>query len=103
VYFFAALPFFFFGLWGWEHGAFLFYAAVGLFSILQMLFQTFFGWSVMFGLYLVHVTMYTYLFTSDVFLGSNDVLVDTDDSVVFIIFYIFILTLFVMLWRVRPR
>lgn len=103
LYFLAAIPFLAFGLLGWEHGAFPFYAAFGIFIASQFFYYSFFGWIVVFGTYLTFTVLYTYLLVNDIFFGANKVLLDTDDSVVFIVVYIVISAFCVMLWRIRPN
>ena len=66
-------------------------------------FHTFFGWIVVLGAYLAFTVLYTYLIVNDVFFGANRVLLDTDDTVIFLFVYVVMFALCLTIWKIRPK
>lgn len=106
VYFLAALPLFVFALVGVEYGASAFYLIPAVICVVQFFRPTKPGWLVLFVLYLTGTATYLVALVKDVAQlagGSRpSILVDSDDSVVFVLLVIYLLAVCYGLFRVRP-
>ena len=106
VYFLAALPLFVFALVGVEYGASAYYSIPALICVAQFFRPTKTVWLVLFVLYLMGTGGYSVALIKDVGQlvggGQPSILVDSDDSVVFVLLVIYLLAVCYGLFRVRP-
>ncbi len=106
VYLFAALPLLIFALVGLEYGAFVFYLIPALICIMQFFRPTRTVWLVLFVLYLAGTVAYVVALIKDLVRitggGQPSILVDSDDSVVFVLLIICLLAVCYGFYRVRP-
>lgn len=106
VYLLASLPLLIFALVGAEYGALAFYLIPALICVVQFFRPTKPVWFVLFVLYLAGTAAYVVALIKDVVQlaggGRPSILVDSDDSVVFVLLVIYLLAVCYGLFRVRP-
>lgn len=109
VYILGSITLLLFALWGWEYGAFMPYLPIAALCIVQCFYPTMIGWGILFCVYLTGAGMYLYIFFRDLFqliIGSKSatsILVDLDDSIVFITLIGLIMVIAFSLYKIRPR
>jgi len=106
VYLLAALPLLVFAVVGLEYGAWAFYLIPALICVVQFFRPTKSVWFVLFLLYLVGTAAYVVALVKDIVQlgggGQPSILLDSDDSVVFVLLVIYLLAVCYGLFRVRP-
>lgn len=107
VYLLAALPLLVFALIGVEYGAFLLYLVPALICIIQFFRPTKVVWLVVSVVYLAGTATYVVALIADlVHLARGrqpSILVDSDDSAVFVLLVVFLVSVCFGLLKVRPR
>jgi hypothetical protein len=106
VYALAAAPLLLFTLMGWEHGAYVTFGIPALICLGLALWPSRLGAAILFWPFAAGASLYGYLLVKDVMVlsqgGAPSVLLDVDDSVVFVILELILITvsvLFFVMWR----
>jgi len=106
VYLLAAMPVLVFAIVGLEYGAWAFYLLPALLCLVQFFRPTKPVWFVLFVLYLVGTAAYVVALIKDVGQladgGRPSILLDSDDSVVFVLLVLYLLAMCYGMFRVRP-
>jgi hypothetical protein len=106
VYALAAAPLLLFTLMGWEHGAYVTFGIPTLICLGLALWPSRLGAAILFWPFAAGASLYGYLLVKDLTVlsqgGAPEVLVDADDSVVFVVLELTLIAvsvLFLVMWR----
>lgn len=106
LYVAAAFPFVFFLLLSHGHGSVVFWLAPVVLCIAAAIWRSYGLWVILFGIYIVGSGAYTVLMIRDLLRlaagESPQILLDFDDSAVFLALWVFLVGMTIALFRIRP-
>jgi hypothetical protein len=105
TYWVAAVPFALTAMYGWEAGAGPMYFGLAAVCAVQFFYPTRLAWGVVFAAYSFASVYYLYLLVVDLvpsgFGSSRSILIDSSDTIAYLIWIAFLLGTVWLLWRMR--
>lgn len=107
IFLIAIIPFSLLALMGAEYGAFFLYFWPALLCLIQFIYPTIFLWGIFLIVFLSGSVAYFILILKDIYkliVGSSpSILIDFDDSIVFILFFIILVAITLGIFLSRPH